>query len=133
MTSGVFSHQRCFACGRDGSGLKLDFTTDAEGGVTAEWDCLDEYAGYPGIVHGGIIATLLDSAMTNCLMLQGIAAYTAELHVRYRAHLAVGSSSVVAARLTRLRPPLCYLTAEVVQQGRLIATAAAKFMIDRRR
>jgi len=33
-----------------------------------------EVPGYPGIVHGGIIATILDCAMTNCLLMKGISA-----------------------------------------------------------
>ena len=121
-------HQDCFACGACGDGLGLVFSRDGGDSVSAEWFCHERYQGYPGVVHGGIIAALLDSAMTNCLLGKGIAAVTADMHVEYLEPLRVGGMAVVRATLTRARPPLFLLDAVVVQNERTVAQASAKFM-----
>jgi uncharacterized protein (TIGR00369 family) len=90
--------------------------------------CDEKYQSYPGIVHGGVVATLLDAAMTNCLLLRGITAVTAELHVRYHRPVRVGDTVQVSAALLRARPPVFTLGAQLVQDGKVSASASAKFM-----
>ncbi len=51
---------RCFGCGRaNPAGLKLEFEDDGENLYTF-WEPSYHFQGYPGILHGGIAATLLD-------------------------------------------------------------------------
>jgi acyl-coenzyme A thioesterase PaaI-like protein len=38
----------------------------ADGGVEAHFDCSRIFEGYSHRIHGGVIAALLDGAMTNC-------------------------------------------------------------------
>ncbi len=121
-------HRGCFACGLAEGGLGLVFDGDGLGGVRAEWFCEERYQSYPGIVHGGIIATVLDAAMTNCLLSKGIAAVTANMQVEYRGPVRVRSVATLRASLTRSRPPLFVLRAEVAQNGIVCASATAKFM-----
>lgn len=121
-------HLGCFACGRGEDGLGLVFDSDGAGGVSAEWFCEERLQSYPGIVHGGIIATVLDSAMTNCLLAKDIPALTAEMQIEYKEPVRVGDTAVVRAWLTRSRPPLFMLEAEVIQNKTVRARAAAKFM-----
>jgi acyl-coenzyme A thioesterase PaaI-like protein len=42
-----------------------------------------KHQGYDSMVHGGIIAAIIDASMAQCLMGHGIVAYTAELSIRY--------------------------------------------------
>lgn len=121
-------HHDCFACGPGSGGLGLAFDRDGPDTVRAEWFCDERYQGYPGIVHGGIIATILDSAMTNCLLAKGISAVTAKMQVDYAEPLRVGSTVMVRASLTRSRPPLFALEAEVIRDEAVCARAAARFM-----
>jgi acyl-coenzyme A thioesterase PaaI-like protein len=84
--------------------------------------------GYAGMLHGGVIATLLDAAMTNCLFAQGRCGLTAELCVRFR-HPVVGDTPVrLRACVERSSPPLFVLRAELWQAGQVRATATGKFM-----
>jgi len=53
--------------------------------------CEEKYQSYPGIIRGGVIATILDCVMTNCLLMKGIPAVTADMHVEYLKPLRVGS------------------------------------------
>ncbi len=63
-------HSGCIMCGTQNPlGLKLNFTRDEEeeGGVIGYYKPNNLMEGYAGILHGGVAAALLDSAMTNCL------------------------------------------------------------------
>jgi acyl-coenzyme A thioesterase PaaI-like protein len=84
--------------------------------------------GFPGALHGGAAATLLDGAMTNCLFARGIAAWTGDLRVRYRSPIALGQDAVVRAWVERAFPPLFVARAEIRQGGRVKATATGKFV-----
>jgi uncharacterized protein (TIGR00369 family) len=121
-------HSQCFACGQCADGLGLRFETSGSDEVIALWYCSNEYQGYPGIVHGGIVATILDSAMTNCLLLRGIPAVTAEMHIRYRKPLVVGAEAKITATLVGRRANLFELKAEVAQGEVTVATATARFV-----
>ena len=79
----------CFLCGRQNPiGLKLDFYEDVEAEqVRVEFTIPDEYQGYPGVVHGGIVAAVLDEISGRAVMLRGSTDdlfATLKLTVRYR-------------------------------------------------
>jgi acyl-coenzyme A thioesterase PaaI-like protein len=46
--------------------------------------------GFRGIVHGGIVSTVLDEAMSKAVFATNCQALTCELKVRFRHHVAVG-------------------------------------------
>ena len=79
----------CFICGlQNPVGLKLAFYEDAEAGqVRAEFTVPDEYQGYPGVVHGGIVAAVLDEVSGRAIMMGGSdenLMATLRLTIRYR-------------------------------------------------
>ena len=78
----------CFACGPDNPhGLRLRFTTTKRGESVAEWVPDSFTEGFRGIVHGGIVSTVLDEAMSKAVAAAGLPALTAELRVRLRQHV----------------------------------------------
>lgn len=122
-------HSQCLLCGAEHPhGLRLSFRRRADGRVEADFDCDKLYQGYTGYLHGGVIAALLDSAMTNCLFAYGKTALTGELNIRYVKPVLVGSAAVVGARLKRPASPLYYMEADLRQNGQTVATATAKFV-----
>lgn len=100
----------------------------ADGGVEAEFAGSPLHEGYPGWLHGGLIAALLDGAMTQCLFAHGHEAVTAEITVRYRHPVATADSLLVRAWLSRQRAALYCLRAELRQGGRVNAAAEGKFV-----
>ena len=123
------AHPRCVVCTRvHQAGLGLRFKLQDDGIVEARFGCNAVYQGYGGILHGGIAATLLDGAMTNCLFAHGVAAVTAELTLRFRFAIKVGSPVTVRAWMSRAHKPLYCVQAELVQEGQVKATATGKFM-----
>jgi acyl-coenzyme A thioesterase PaaI-like protein len=99
-----------------------------DGSISAKYIIDDCYQGYPGIAQGGIIATLLDSAMTNCLFCRGICAMTAQLNIRYRKPVKVGQPLTVEAVLRNKHGRLYELSARIMQAGSLRAVSTAKFL-----
>lgn len=80
--------RNCFVCGLENEhGLHLRFYETADGEVTVETIVPDHFQGYPGIVHGGIVASLVDEALGRVHM--GPASnprfmFTAKINVNYR-------------------------------------------------
>lgn len=127
--TGRREHPHCFACSDPAEGgLGLSFRVESDGGVAAVWECSAGGESYPGILHGGLVATLLDAAMTHALFARGIVGRTGELRVRYRHPVCLGSAVVVRAELTNDRDPLFVLAATLRQGGSLCAEARARFM-----
>ncbi len=121
-------HAGCFGCRptSDG-GLGLRFETLPDGSVVSKFNCSAQYRGYSAWVHGGIVATLLYEAMTECLVNLGVRGITARLNIRYRRPVDVGVEAVVQARLVRADGPLYVVHAELRQNGKIRALADAKF------
>ncbi|MGQ9652358.1 MAG: PaaI family thioesterase [Phycisphaerae bacterium] len=126
------SHPECFVCGpANGHGLGLEFRMTLDGSVEASFPCQPVFAGYPGMLHGGIICTLLDGAMTNCLFAHGLVALTVDMNVRFRQPVTVSLPASVRAWLESEGSPLHRLAAEVSQGGQVVATATARFIEKR--
>lgn len=133
LTSTVFGHSHCLMCGsRNPNSLGLSFRLEDDGSVSASFQAHDGLQGYDGIMHGGFIAALLDSAMTNCLFLNGVRALTGELKVRYRKP--VPSDALVDLRAWSVSSGsrLFVLEAELSCSSEVMATARAKFMLSHR-
>ena len=63
----------CFLCGRDNShGLKMTWYNNLKSNrVEADVTIPEHFNGYPGIVHGGIVAAILDETSGRAVMLDG--------------------------------------------------------------
>jgi acyl-coenzyme A thioesterase PaaI-like protein len=122
-------HGSCYACRSVAKGgLGFTFIVQPDEAVAATWVCPPGCESYPGIVHGGILATAMDSAMVHALFARGVAARTGDLHVRYRLPVKSDSAITISARLCSAYPPLYQMEAEIFQLGELCAHARAKFM-----
>ena len=123
------AHPLCFMCSASNPlGLALCYTAAPDGSVSASF--LGNWAmkGYPGVLHGGVVAALLDGAMTNCLFAQGIRALTADLRVRYRSAVLVAEELTVRAWVQSSWHELFQLRAEITQSGEVKPWAHGKFM-----
>jgi len=127
-------HSRCVFCGeRNPRSLRLNFQADEDGAVQAGYRMEADLQGYENIAHGGIVAGLLDAAMTHCLFHQGIQAFTGDLHIRYVRPLACPIDLEIRAWVLSSRPPLHRLRAEIKNDGRMMTWAEAKFIQGRER
>jgi len=120
----------CFACGKGNPiGLKLDFRFEGEEYVT-EFEVRPEYQGWAGIVHGGLLATVLDETMARLLWEKELNAITGRLNVRYHDRLTVGESVTVRARITKQRSPLIETTAKALKTDGTVAAEATAVSME---
>lgn len=86
----------CFICGMENPvGLKLRFYQIEPGMIETTYTAPDHYQGYPGIMHGGIIASILDETSGRALTDtadQTRFMFTAKLEVNYRRPVPLGVS-----------------------------------------
>lgn len=119
----------CFGCGDlNPCGLKLVFAREGDG-VTADFMPRPQDEGFFGVVHGGIVTTLLDEAMAWAAFATGTWAVTAKLDVRFRQPVHVGVAVRVSARVVRARGRLIEASGEVrsTADGELLAEATGAF------
>jgi acyl-coenzyme A thioesterase PaaI-like protein len=125
-------HPACFACGgQNGEGLGLRFTKEADNTVVGTFACETRYQGYPDRLHGGIVAMLVDAAMTHCLFVRGISAVTGKLKLRFPHPVNVGTDATIRASVVRATPPVFIVKAEISQEGTIRATAEGLFIAQR--
>ncbi len=123
-------HSHCRLCGSENSnGLQLKFRMSPDGDVIADFACEPEYMGHPEMIHGGVIAAMIDSAMCNCLFVRRVKGVTAEFTIRYHQPLRLRLPAVVRARVDKDGKRVYLLSGDVQQAGQKIATAHAKFMV----
>ena len=78
------AQNRCFGCGpANSSGLHLEFLLAEDKSVVCLATIPDSFEGPQGYLHGGIIATLLDEAMSKAVRARGMVAMTRNLEVDY--------------------------------------------------
>lgn len=122
----------CFGCGKDNTiGLGLQF--DCQDGVArAFFTARDEHQGYPGMVHGGLVCTLLDEAMAYAVQTVGEEGRTARLEVRFWAPAPLHQLLSVEARAGRRKGRMVEVTARLLgPDGEELATATGRYMTAR--
>ena len=121
---------RCFGCGEDNeAGLKMRFTPTEEGSV-CELVVPERFQSWRGMVHGGVVALMLDEAVGWAGWHAGKPGLTGRLEVRFRRPLEVGERVRVVGRIDRVRRTLVYASATIdgVAAGDRIAEATATLM-----
>jgi len=119
-------NERCYVCGKDNpAGLQAGFEVDKNARtITGRFTPRQEHEGWQGIVHGGIVATLLDEAMVKLAAHLGIPAVSAEITVKFRAPAAPGEELVISGRIVKEANRL--IEAEATVSKGLIVVAEAK-------
>ena len=120
----------CFACGEANPiGLHLDFH-EVDGRFTTTKVVPREYQSYTGVVHGGIITTMLDEAMGSYLYQNGEHAVTARLNVRYRQPTPVGESLIITGWIESRRRNIVDMKATIaLENGTITAEGAARMAV----
>jgi uncharacterized protein (TIGR00369 family) len=96
------AHNRCFGCGpANATGLRLEFLLASDGAVVSLPVVPDTFEGHPGYLHGGIIATLLDEAMSKAVRALGRPSMTRKMEVEYLRPVPSGAPLRIEGRVLR--------------------------------
>jgi uncharacterized protein (TIGR00369 family) len=120
----------CFGCGPlNDEGLRMKFEHGPDNSV-AEFVVSDRYQSWSGMVHGGVMALMLDEAVGWAAWHAGHPGVTGRLQVSYRRPLRLGEPVRVVGKVDRTRRTLVYASAyiESRQDGSRIADATATLM-----
>ena len=126
-------YQLCFACGqRNPYGLHMVFRQEDES-IVCDFMPQVEHQGFPGIIHGGIVASVLDEALNRSSMLGNPPAWTmtGRLEVRYRRNVPYGPLLRVRAKLQTQRGRLLTSTGALTlaeNEATVLAEAQGTFM-----
>jgi uncharacterized protein (TIGR00369 family) len=119
----------CFACGMDNpDGLRLEWKIEGLT-TTTQYVPDQKYQGWKGFMHGGIIATLLDEAMTRLASVLYGGAVTAEMTVRFIAPAKIGELLVIRGEIVSQSRRLVEMKAEITASDVLIARSTGKAII----
>ena len=88
----------------------------------------DKAEGYDGIMQGGIVTALHDSAMLYCLFHNNINAMTVSLTSRFHHPIAIGQELEIRAQWVKSRRNLYFLESQITQCGKLCSSAKSQFM-----
>ena len=121
----------CFACGTENPiGLNLQFYRLGDA-VCTEITLDKQYEGWEGVIHGGIVSTLLDEVMSWAIMYtKKVFLVTRKMDIKYVRPVLVGTPLRVAGKLMDdSQPPKIRARAEIRdEQGRLLVRSNAEFV-----
>ena len=129
------TYPNCFGCGAENdAGLALDMRIDGAS-VRALFTPQPRHEGWPGIVHGGIIAALLYEIMENWPYLNGIAAMMRGMETRLLTPARVGETISVASELERRDGREMTVRGSLSTAARAVAEGSASLVVltDRQR
>lgn len=127
----------CFVCGvQNPCGLKLRFFNDGYRRCLARVTLGEQYQSYPGMVHGGILATILDEAMGRAILAEGEQGdvrplteerfvFTARLETRFRHPVPLNQEFLVRGRVDSDRGRIVQVSGEVLLADGTVAVEAS--------
>ena len=123
------SHHFCLMCGQDNPfSFGLKFKKGADGAVSTTFTGNRNLQGYIGVMHGGVLSALLDTAMAQCLLHQDIEAVTGELTVRYLEQVDCDGTLDIKAWIDSSLPPLYHVKSQIRIGDKIVCKGKARFM-----
>lgn len=120
----------CYGCGRDNpEGLRLQFAETADG-VEVLYTARDDLRGAPGVVHGGIQATLLDETLCmTAYAKRGHPVVTGELTLRYVKPVPTGVPLLIRGRIVAEKGRSAFIEGAIhlAADGEVLTTGRGRF------
>jgi len=123
--------KNCFVCGLENEhGLHLNFYQTESGDVVVDYEVPDHFQGYPGVVHGGIVASLVDEVLGRVHIgpdpQNPRFMFTAKMTVNYRKNVPTGKPIKIVGRAVNSKRRTATSVAEIFgPDGELLAEAEA--------
>lgn len=133
------AYDGCYGCGQgNAQGLRMRFEHLADGSAECVYRAAEHLAGAPGVIHGGVQATLLDEVMGHAIHLaepdpEGMDSVTVDFSLRYHRPAPVGEALTLRAKLLRAEGRDFFVAGEIVSpSGDVLTTAEARWRRVRR-
>ncbi len=124
----------CFLCGVENPiGLKLKIYEVEPGLIETTYTPPEQFQSYPGILHGGIVATMLDEISGRSLMgdpSEPRFMYTAKLEIKYRKNVPIGKPLRVVGKAGKSKGRVAEAWAGIYDQEGSLLAEANSLLID---
>ena len=129
------TYGNCFVCGEKNlGGLRLNFEIDKEQKtLKTTFVASPTFQGWNGIVHGGIICTLLDEAMAKLVYELGYQAVTASLEVKFKKPAPILEPLLVYGEIMEVSKRLIKARSSVAKEDRTILAVGTSTFIKQGR
>jgi acyl-coenzyme A thioesterase PaaI-like protein len=120
--------RHCFICGLENPiGLKLHIYQTESGVIETTYTAPEHFQGYPGVLHGGIVAAILDEISGRAHMgdpSEPRFMFTGKLEVKYRKNVPIGKSLKIIGKAGKSRRQMAEGWAGIYdEEGVLLAEA----------
>ncbi len=124
-------YAHCFGCGLDNPhGLRIDGFEVETTTVTAPFEPHPHFAGFDGVLHGGIVATALDeiSAWT-AMLTEDVFVFTAKLNLSYRKQVPTGQPLTLSGTIMERRGRRLSIAATLASEKGTLAESEGIFIV----
>lgn len=133
ITSKQHLSKNCLVCGVENDlGLKTKFYETENQEVIAIFTPHDKLQSYPGVLHGGISATILDETIGRAIMAhygKDSFGVTIELKIKYKKPVPLGCELKVIGRLSKAKGRIFEGTGELIlPNGEIAVSAEGRYM-----
>lgn len=124
--------RKCFICGLDNSmGLKGKFFETEDNEVVCIFNAPEEHQSYPGRMHGGVSAAILDETIGRAVQIGDPEMWgvTVELNMSYKKPVPYGVELKAVGRITKQNRLLFEGTGEIyTPEGEIAVTASGRYV-----
>ena len=123
----------CFACGLESEyGLQLTFYSEGDDSVICEYVIPDRFQGFPGVAHGGVVASILDEILVRSFMAgdPDRFMYTAKLTMRYRNPVPIGKQLRGVGKVVKDRGRMGEATAKLYGSDEQLLAEAEALVVE---
>jgi len=132
VTAKQHNSRMCFVCGlKNPAGLKASFYEVAGDQLVALFKPCEQHQGYPGRLHGGLAATILDETIGRAMNINQdeIWGVTVEFNVRYKKPVPLDQELRVVGRITKQNRRLFEGTGEILlPDGEIAVEGIGKYI-----
>lgn len=124
------AQNRCFGCGPANlGGLQLEFFLAEDHSVVCLPTVPHIFDGHAGVLHGGIVATLLDETMSKSVRARGFTAMTRHMEVDYLRPVPSATPLRIEGRMTRSEGRKHWSEARILDgHGKVLAQSKGLFV-----
>ncbi len=110
----------------------MTFYDDGEKEVYSKYAVSETFQGYPGVVHGGVIAAMLDEAVARVSMIADHHHFmmSVRMEVKFRYPVPTETPLVVVGKIVRLRGRLGKAIGEIILPDNTVAAESAMTLAD---
>ncbi len=127
----LIDDSRCFVCGKNNRiGLKLNIKRDNESHKAwAVTKINSRFCGWAGVVHGGIISTVLDEIMAYAAFTVYDSGVTGEICVRFRKPIPTEREILIEGFIESSKGRVLYTKGTITMDGELMAESTGKMVM----